>query len=212
MKKENNEWCTCQFEEYPKELSKEERTANVVLIHEKKQSCGVNCCWIPCVCGVLGTLPYLETTDPTSTPPGRVLGRTQYVCDQCCFVPKYDILDATGTIKYKLRPDTCLLGMCVKFRWGGKKGKCCRVPFLLRHPDTHEPMVSGATGGGVAGQVVNAMIEILWTGWTNECCSSKNVYHVTFPTTIPPEEKAVLIGSTLLVDVTMFEQQDDNDN
>jgi len=208
LKNENKEWCTCQFDEYPKELSEQDRNSNVVLVHEKNQSCGVNCCAIPCVCGSLGTLPYLETRDPNQN--NRVVGRTQYVCDTCCFVPKYDIIDSSGTIKYRLRPDTCVFGMCVKIRWGGKKGKCCRVPFLIRHPETNEPIVSGATG--LAGKAINAMIEILWTGWGNECCSSKNVYHVTFPTNISPDEKAVLIGSTLLVDVTMFEQKDDNDD
>lgn len=206
MMKENVEWCTCQFDEATKGLTKEERTTNIVAIHEKKQTCGVFCCWTPCVCNGFG-LPYLETKDPAT---GNVLGRTQYVCDMCCFVPKYDILDGkTGTQLYRLRPDTCLGGLCVKFRYGGKKGKCCRVPFIVRHPETQEPVISGATT--LAGTAINAMVDVLWSGWANECCMKKNAYHVSFPRNIKPEHKAVLLGSTLLVDVTMFEQeQDDN--
>jgi len=207
LMKENTDWCTCQCDEYPKDVSEEDRNANVVLVHEKQQSCGVFCCWVPCVCNGFG-LPYLETKDPTADM--RVLGRTQYICDGCLCVPKYDILDAAGTVKYRLRPDTCVGGMCVQCRCDGKKGKCCRVPFLLRDPATQEPVESEATGFG--GKVLTAMIDVLWTGWGNECCSKKTAYHVTFPQHLSAEDKAVLIGSTLLVDVTMFEQNGDSDS
>mmetsp|Transcript_24035 Transcript_24035/g.24308 ORF Transcript_24035/g.24308 Transcript_24035/m.24308 type:complete len:318 (+) Transcript_24035:33-986(+) len=205
---ENTQWCTCQCDEYPTDLSELDRTSNIVLVHEKNSSCGVYCCWIPCVCDCCGTLPYLETKDPLED--NRVLGRTQYVCDACFFVPKYDILDGTGTIKYRLRPDTCILGLCVQCRCDGKKGKCFRVPFYLRDPHTQQHLPSDATVAG--GRTLAAMIDVLWTGWINACCSAKNAYHVTFPTNISSDEKAVLIGSTLLVDVTVFEQQDNNDN
>merc|ERR1712146_730020 len=60
----------------------------------------------------------------------------------CCFVPKYDVLDANGTPKYRLRPDTCVAGLCVQCRCDGKKGKCCRVPFVIRDPVSNEPMAS----------------------------------------------------------------------
>jgi len=61
------------------------------------------------------------------------------------------------------------------------------------------------------GKAINAMVDVLWTGWGNECCTKKNAYHVSFPTQISANEKAVLIGSTLLVDLTMFEQDASDD-
>lgn len=38
----------------------------------------------------------------------------------------------------------------------------------------------------------------------------KNAYHVAFPTGATPEDKMTLIGSSILVDMVMFEHQDDN--
>ena len=125
----------------------------------------------------------------------------------CCFVPKYDILDPSGKQLYRLRPDTCVGGMCVVCRCDGDKGKCCRIPFVLRDPTTLEPIPSGAT---LDGKGINSGVENLWSGWKNECCSQKNAYHVTFPANMTAKEKAVLMGSSLLVDVTMFEQDNDN--
>lgn len=207
LKNENKDWCSCQYDEYPENLSEADRTSNVVLIHEKEQSCGVGFCWFPCLCNGCN-LPYLETKDGN----GKTLGRTQYVCDMCCFVPKYDVfVNATDgkndLLKYKLRPDTCVAGLCVRCRCGGEKGKCCRVPYLVRDPNTGEPIGSDATTP--AGKTMNSMVDTLWTGWSNECCAERNSYHVTFPSNVSPEEKAVLIGSTLLVDVTCYEQDDE---
>lgn len=199
---ENKDWCTCQCDEKPALLSEEELASNVILTHEKNKTCGVSCCCIPCVCNPCG-LPYLETKDAS----GKVLGRTQYICDICCFVPKFDILDSSGTQKFRLRPDTCVCGLCVMCRCGGEKGKCCRVPYILRDPSTLEPIQSSAT---LDGKPIDAMVDVLWSGWKNECCSQRNAYHVTFPSGISAEEKAVLIGSTLLVDVAFLEQEDDD--
>mmetsp|Transcript_4302 Transcript_4302/g.12339 ORF Transcript_4302/g.12339 Transcript_4302/m.12339 type:complete len:302 (+) Transcript_4302:65-970(+) len=200
---ENNDWCTCQCDETPKLLSQEDLVSNVTVIHEKKTSCGTFCCWVPCVCNICG-LPYLETKDASS---GAVLGRTQYICDMCCFVPKYDILDGSGKKIYRLKPDVCVFGMCMKCRCDGKKGKCCRVPFIIRDPTTGDAIQSSAT---LDGKPITAAVDTLWSGWKNECCSQKNAYHLSFPTNISAEEKAVLMGSTILVDVTVFEQEGDD--
>mmetsp|Transcript_22877 Transcript_22877/g.48668 ORF Transcript_22877/g.48668 Transcript_22877/m.48668 type:complete len:298 (+) Transcript_22877:113-1006(+) len=200
--KENNNWFCCQTGAIPNGMSEQERNSNVVVTHEKNQTCGVFCCWLPCVCN--GCLPYLETKDGAT---GRVIGKTSYVCDLCCFVPKYDVVDGSGKKMYHLRPDTCFAGCCVMCRCDGGKGKCCRIPFIVRDPETLEPVLSGATE---AGKAVNAMIDLLWAGLKNECCSQKNAYHVAFPANMTAEEKTVLMGSSLLVDVTMFEQDNDN--
>ena len=200
---ENKSWFSCQCDETTSGLSDEDMKANIVATHEKGSSCGVFCCWVPCVCNCFG-LPYLTTKDGST---GTTLGTTKYVCDLCCFIPKYDILDASDKKMYHLRPDTCFLGCCPRCRCGGDKGKCCRIPFILRNPSTLEPIKSGATKNG---KDVNSMVDVLWSGWANECCSQKNAYHVTFPNNVSAAEKAVLVGSTLLVDVTMFEQEGDD--
>lgn len=205
LTKENDDWCTCQSSLTTEGLSEEELSSNVVATHEKNQTCGVFCCWIPCLCNGCN-LPYLETKDAQ----GTVLGKTQYVCDACCFVPKYDVTDGSGKPLYRLRPDTCVGGMCVRCRCDGSKGKCCRVPFIVRHPETKEPLF-GAVAEGKK-EPIAAMVDVLWSGWKNALCSKRQAYHLVFPKDTSAEEKTVLMGSTLLVDVTMFEQEQDNDN
>ena len=105
---------------------------NVVLINKKDQLCGVGCCWIPCLCNGCNFL-YLETKDANS---GAVLGKTQYVCNanMCFCIPKYNIIDASGNQKYRLRPDTCVSGLYVQCRYNSKKRKCCRFRFVTRLP------------------------------------------------------------------------------
>ena len=193
---ENQDWCTCQCSQRPPGLESIDADANIVAIHEKNQTCGY--CFnfgdysFPICC----CLPYLVTKDGET---GQVLGKTQYICDWCCFVPKYDVTDATGQKLYRLRPDTCVCGLCVQCRCDGPKGKCCRVPFVVRNPQTKEPIVTGHSS--------HAQIDNLWTGWKHECCTQKDAYHVLFPIDASQEEKLILLGSTLLVDLTMFEQR-----
>lgn len=43
----------------------------------------------------------------------------------------------------------------------------------------------------------------------NECCMLKNAYHVAFPEGATPEDKMTLIGSSILVDMVVYEHQDD---
>uniref|UniRef100_A0A7S2F655 Phospholipid scramblase n=1 Tax=Alexandrium andersonii TaxID=327968 RepID=A0A7S2F655_9DINO len=149
---------------------------------------------LPCCC----CLPYVETVDNQ----GRLLGRSQYICDGCLFVPKYDLLDKDGNRLYRVRPDTCVAGCCIKCKCcdGQKKGKCCRVPFLVRKPDPpYEP-------------VGDAQITDLWAGAMNECCTNREMYQVKFPQDLsqkdPEAVKKSLIGMTLLVDITFNEQDE----
>merc|ERR1719336_2614472 len=70
----------------------------MMLTHSKGCTNGV-CCWIaegdggplriPCCC----FLPYFETYDAQNK---QLIGRTNYVCDACLFVPKYEVMDANG--------------------------------------------------------------------------------------------------------------------
>jgi hypothetical protein len=103
--------------------------------------------YVPCCC----MLPYLDTKDAT----GKLLGRTQYLCDACLFVPKFEVQDGAGRRQYMIRPDTCLGGACIRCRCdcsgAGGAAKMCRVPFILRDPVSLEPLG-------------DAMIEDLWAG------------------------------------------------
>ena len=113
---------------------------NVLLTHSKTTTCPTNCCVFagdgselrcPCCCW----LPYLETRDATN----RLLGSSQYLCDQCLCVPKYNVLDANANVHYLVRSDVCCCGCCVKCVWGKGGRKCCAVPFRIRDPVRRPP-------------------------------------------------------------------------
>ena len=127
----------------------------------------------------------------------------QFVCDGCIFVPKYDVYDANGNKKYRLRPDTCVCGLCVQCRCDGDKGKCCRFPFIVRHPQRpYEPLLTN-------GNEDRAQVDVLWAGWKHACCTQKNAYHVVFPQNATVDDKLLLTGAAVLLDMTMFEQRQD---
>lgn len=210
---ENQEWFRCQTQETTKGLDLEDIQSNIVATHEKNWTCGY--CFnfgdlsFP-ICNCF-PLPYLETRNSQ----GTVIGQTRYVCDACCFVPKLDVVDAMGEPKWRLRPDTCCAGICVRCRCGtGKGGKCFRVPFLIRHPVTKEPLHSQTqtqTNDAQNQEMYHkAQIDVLWAGWKHVCCTQQNAYHVAFPEDITAEDKLLLMGSTVLVDLVMFEQKEDN--
>jgi len=162
---------------------------------------------VPCCC----CLPYLETKDSH----GTKIGTSRYVCDAFLCVPKFDMFNKKDQHIYRVRPDTCVGGCCVRCRCcdnnggGGGKGKCCRVPFIVRKPfPPHE-------------QVDDAAITDLWAGFKAECCTQREMYAVKFPkagsegmkddATTPDNVenvKKTLIGMTLLVDITVNEQDD----
>lgn len=167
----------------------------IMFTHEKPLTCS-HCPWYPphpdCRCPwCCGCLPYLETKDPS----GRVLGKTEYICDMCLFVPKFDISDGSGKVVYRLRPDTCCADCCIMPRCGGAGGKCLKVPFLLRKPEApFDP-------------IEDAAIVDLWAGFKKECCTQKNIYAVKFPNDANEDMKKTLTGATLLLDLVVNEQQ-----
>lgn len=179
----------------------------VLFKHEKPATCShcplyppfysdggpVRCPW--CCC-----LPYLETKDAQ----GNLLGTSKYVCDECIFVPKYDLLDKTGKRIYRVRPDVCCGGICPRCRSsGGGKGKCFRIPFPVREPDPpYNP-------------IGDAAVTDLWAGMLHECCTNREMYSVKFPSNQAMISgggkdadaiKKTLIGMTLLIDITLNEQ------
>ena len=113
-----------------------------------------------------------------------------------------------GVKKFHIRPDTCVFGMCVQCRCDQGK-KCLRVPFYVRDPSTLNKL--GSSLGSGENEASAAKIDSLWAGWANECCMMKDAYRVVYPVDMSVEDKLLLTGSGLLVDLTLFEQrQDDN--
>merc|ERR1712060_701220 len=102
---------------------------------------------------------------------------------------------------YRIRPDTCCFGLCVKCtcrRTGDSQGRRrCRVPFQIREPCAPY------------NQIADAAITDMWAGFVRECCTKQEVYSVKFPP--PPGGRdpytttGQLVGAALLVNMLMFE-------
>lgn len=183
---DNRRCCTIQTTPTSEFLSPQELEQDIVAVHKKD---------ITCISGSCCYTPYLRTIDGE----GRYLGETQLLCDKHIFIPKFIVLDQYRRTKYLLRPDTCCLGMCVLPRCNGNGGKCCRLPFLVRDPRTYEPITSNIHEG-------RAQVTELWSGLINEALLKRHAYHVAFPVDASADEKLVLVGSSILVDVAYFER------
>jgi len=144
----------------------------------------------PCCC----LLPGVRTIESD----GTLLGRSQYVCNLCCLVPKYDVYNKAGEKQYHVAPETCCGGCCIACRCGGAGSKAIYVPFLIRDPASHEPVPSKIAG-------MNAQINKVWSGFKKECCSDADNFQVVFPATADNDTKANLLGANILIDFTFFE-------
>ena len=171
----------------------------IVLRHEKSWTCGQNILVglsdggpirCPCCC----FLPYLNTYEHRTN---QLLGSSRYLCDECLFVPKFGIYDNLGNPQYLLRPDTCCCGCCVLCKCCEKGARCCQIPYYFRHFDTKDKI----------DQDEEVSIRDLWAGIGSEACTKKNLYAVKYPTNCTSNStKATIQGCTLLIEMTMVEQ------
>lgn len=217
--KEDASWCgrTCSYcspggraTTYNVYAGADGANGELLMTHSKGLTCGQNqvigfsdkgpirC---PCCC----FLPYLDTKDAV----GNHLGKSQYECDMCLFVPKFKILNADGSTKYRIRPDVCCLGCCVDIKCcgktpGGGSARCCRVPFFLRSPEA--PFEKLESSNPLSEK---AAITDLWAGWAAECCTERDLYSITFPLDATPANRATIVGAAHLIDLTFYEQPQD---
>lgn len=151
---------------------------------------------IPCCC-------YLPTIK-TYTSDRTYVGKTKYVCDAALLVPKLATFDANDNPQFMIRPDTCCFD-CLPVCGSGGQGKansCIYMPFYIRKHDTLEKIAGAPGGNGMEAQVRN-----VWPGFKRECCTSADNYFVVFPSGSSTALKAALLGSTVLLDFTVFEEK-----
>lgn len=179
--------------------------APVLMTHEKAMTnshCPVVCIGdngdlvrCPCCC----FLPYLTTFDAE----GRELGTTKYMCNvPFCLVPKLDVVDPSDRAIFRVSPDTCCLGCCVRCtlkRQGGGRQRRFRIPYLIRSPtEPHE-------------QLGDAAVSDLWAGVVRDCFTKREVYGVKFPEVPAGEDpqavKSLLVGTTLLINALFHEYE-----
>jgi hypothetical protein len=145
----------------------------------------------PCCC----YLPYLKAHDAS----GKEMGQATYICDEKLCVPKFGIEDASSNLRYLIRPNTCCCGCMPMFKCGGQKGRCMHVPFYIRTPEGE--MVTPANPASEQAEITQ-----LWSGLAKSCCEREN-YSVNFPQQATEEDKVIIIGATILIDMALFEQE-----
>lgn len=147
----------------------------------------------PCCCA----LPEMTTTNAMGIEMGS---KSEYICDQNCFVPKLRYSEGGQPI-YLVRPETECGGCCIAVDCGGKG--CLYIPFYF-----HDPATDQVVGGGY-NDPGTPQIRKVWAGLAKECCTTADTFAVQFPPGITPERKAGLLGMTFLVDLSVFEKQAD---
>jgi len=212
--KEDYHHCCCvpQTTPYSPFLKDSERHANIVAVHEKTNTCPTICCCL----APPGGLPYLRTTDGE----GRYMGETRYVRDGIC-IPKFLVLDKDRNPKYLLKPASHTF---------------CLGPYLIWDPVTEEPIrpfrtqtTTISNNSRIVFQTANAddnaKIEETWLGMrSNTLFCRRHAYQVAFPesytgpsVSLPSlgrsscsvEDKLVLIGASILVDMALHEMKND---
>jgi len=143
---------------------------------------------VDCPCCFM--LPELTAVTPTE----QVLGTSKYLCDAFLLVPKFGYFEENQMVYY-VAPETCCGGCCMMCKCGTK---AIYVPFLIRNPETKEPLADPKAQDCPS-------IQKLWSGMKKECCSDADNFAIKFPKGITPERKAGLLGMNFLIDAVYFE-------
>ena len=163
-----------------------------VMVYEKPFSLPICCnipmvnpqgeptsCRVPCCC----CLPKVNT----KTPQGQLLGSSEYECDACLLVPKFIVKDENGNLTYRIKPETCCGGVCIKCSCsGGKASRMIYIPFIIRDPNTDQPIPSAF------GEAHPSQIAKMWPGLKKGCCTDADNFHNIFLAGAPEPVKANL--------------------
>jgi len=117
--------------------------------------------------------------------------------EECyCFVPRFTISDSNGTSIYKTHMPTCCGGLCYNcFTEGNPCGKaCCVIPYHIFPADQKDT----ENGADPIGKIVSRPKSLL-----TEVFTDANVFDITFPPDANAEQKALIAGSSILLNSIM---------
>jgi len=124
------------------------------------------------------------------------LGDIQETC--WWFVPQFKVYDHNEEEVYVIHPPTCCSGMCVDC---GAEGKnhcphgCCIIPCDV-YP-------SGTEGADPIGRMAKIPKETF-----RETFNEINYYKIEFPNEATPNQKGLLLGSSILINALYFENSE----
>jgi len=159
--------------------------------HEKSWTSAANCfagyshgttIRVPCLCC---NFPYLKTYDSTTN---VLLGTSRYSCNfqPLCNIacqPKFEVFNADGTPLYLLEPSICWSGLC----YSGH--------YQIRDFSTKQILVE------------DEFIDVWADHFKGFCvCEKRHRFSVKFPAECSESAKATLVGTAVLFDMTLLEQ------
>ncbi|XP_071480291.1 phospholipid scramblase 1-like [Diadema antillarum] len=141
------------------------------------------CCAGCCWCADKGECGYEIQIE---APPGQIVGyakQTKY-----CWKPNLDVMDANRQCILKIR-GPCWLCQTI----------CCQddIDFVVKSPDLSTDV------GKISKQ---------WGGFFRECITRADNFGITFPQDLDVRAKASLIGTMILIEFMIYEQEKNNDN
>jgi hypothetical protein len=116
-----------------------------------------------------------------------------------CFDPLFHIMDASDNVKWKIHTDCCQCGVFCR----GCCGKLSTVVFPIYSGDkkTEDFKVENSSG----------RIKKKCGGF-HELFTDANYFTIKFPVNATPEEKFLLIATTLMIDYRYYEDTGDKNN
>jgi Scramblase len=135
---------------------------------------------------------------------GQDLGSMTEDCFFC--VPSFKVKSPNGTPIYKIHPPTCCAGCCVNCCTEGNPccGRgCCKVPFHI-FPASQEKTDGDAP---FIGKIVKAPKSL-----GVEIFTEADAFDITFPEGSTAQEKGLLMGSAIFINVNFFEESGNSDS
>jgi hypothetical protein len=130
---------------------------------------------------------------------GSQTGYFGKVVEPCtCIDPLFHIYNNSNNLRWKISANGCQCGICCR---AGVVGKCSEAHFEIYSAEKEnfdEKLCDGS-------------IRRLFSGLVQELVSDADNFVINFPLAATPEEKLMLIGTTLMIDYRYFEDNGNQD-
>jgi len=125
------------------------------------------------------------------------IGKIKEPCS-CCD-PQMDICDYTSNVRYQVIADGCQCGICCR---GTPCGKCSEVMFPIFKSDCQNKEFANRTG----------TIQRKFAGCMKAAFTDADNFEVTFPFDASPEDKLLMIGTSLMIDFRFYNEDSGESN
>lgn len=115
-----------------------------------------------------------------------------------CIDPYFHIFNSSNNLRWQVHANGCQCGICCR---AGVFGKCSEAKFNIFSAEKEKLEDENKDGE----------IKRLFSGLVQELYTDADNFFISFPLTATPEEKLMLIATTLMIDYRYFEDNGNND-